>query len=315
MSTPALALALVLLASGCAVSPARVLVLARDDDQGCVTVRCRDHDIVGWCYRSDLAIPHWYPLRSPSGKDLVIEHPDPYPHHRAMWIADKVQLGDGPIVDYYHCFKNQVDPDDAGKGYTAAIRQLDLPVCELRDGKAVIHSRLQWSTESTPVLDDERTMVVTPLPDDEALLDLTVTLRASYGPVTFHSDAVHYAWPYLRVHPQFSVEHGGRLIDDVGRSGQAATNDRYANWMDYSNTVDGVTEGVAVFLPQDGQWHKWLTRDYGCFGPRRPDAESGTRFSLAKGESLAGRVRIFVHRGDVHDGRVAERYRDYVEGR
>lgn len=308
---------LMALAAGCAgPSPLRQTVLYRDDTAGVALVMVDDRALVGWRYGSGYAIPHWFPLRSPSGKDLLVQHPDPYPHHRALWIADKVQLGDGPVVDFYHCTQNQIDRADASRGHRHFIRQRTMTRSELQDGRAVFAARLQWLVDGrTPVLDDDREWTVTPLPDGEATLDLAWRLTAAHGPVTFHSDPVHYAWPYLRVHPQFSVAAGGTLVDDVGRCGQQATNGRYANWVDCSNTVDGVTEGVAVFLPQDGEWRQWLTRDYGCFGPRRPDAWSGTRFTLAQGGSLAGRVRILVHRGDARTGRVAERYRDYVEGR
>lgn len=301
-----------LLAAGCA-APAP-LVLVRDDEAQHVAVRVGERELVGWCQGAELALPHWFPLRSPSGKELLVEHPDPYPHHRAMWIADKVQLGDGPIVDFYHCTKNQIDPGDAGKGYWHAIRAAAPPRARLRDGRAELEVDLQWRIGEQPVLDDHRTLVVTPLPDGELLLDLEWTLRAAHGPVTFHSDAVHYAWPYLRLHPQFSVAAGGALVDDQGRRGQAATDGQPAAWIDCSNTVDNVTEGVAVFAPPGGR-RRWLTRDYGCFGPRRDDAHNGTRFTLAAGAELGDRVRIFVHRGDAAGGRVAARYRDFVEGR
>ncbi len=65
-----------------------------------------------------------------------------------------------------------------------------------------------------------------------------------------------------------------------------------------------------MLLPDDGEQRKWLTREYGTFGPRRPDAWSGTKFTLKRGEKLEGRVGILVHRGDVEGGRVAERYRE-----
>ena len=290
------------------------LRLDRDDAAGRVVVAEGAHEIVTWQFGEQFAIPHWFPLKSPSGKDLVVQHPEPYPHHRAVWLADKVQLEGGPIVDFYHCFQNQIDKNDASKGYRHFIRQRALPRCEATGDRATLTASLQWLVDGTqPALDDDRTLVVTALGDGEALLDLSWTWTASHGAVTFHSDWVHYAWPYLRMHPQFSVERGGVLVDDVGRRGQAGTNAQYANWMDYSNTVDGVTEGVAVLLPQDGAWHKWLTRDYGTFGPRRTDALSGTKFTLAKGESISGSVRLYVHKGDAKTGEVAARYRDYVK--
>jgi len=59
----------------------------------------------------------------------------------------------------------------------------------------------------------------------------------------------------------------------------------------------------------------WQVRDYGTFGPRRPDAQSGVPFVLKKGESLQQRVGILVHSGDATTGRVAERYQQFIAGK
>jgi hypothetical protein len=67
-------------------------------------------------------------------------------------------------------------------------------------------------------------------------------------------------------------------------------------WVDYSNTVNGVTEGLAVFSHTDNPPpHKWLTRNYGCFGPRR--------------------IGVLVHTGGVTTGTVAEPYHQYIQGK
>ena len=141
------------------------------------------------------------------------------------------------------------------------------------------------------------------------------SFTAAYGDVRFVSDAVHYAWPYLRMHPRFSVDQGGRLVNSSGAVGQAATHGKVATWCDYSNTVEGLTEGLAVFShPDNGHPHRWLTRDYGTFGPRRVDARSGKPFTLERTRSISSRVGILVHRGDERSGRVAERYAQYCAG-
>ena len=82
------------------------------------------------------------------------------------------------------------------------------------------------------------------------------------------------------------------------------------------DTIDGKTSGLAIFPhPSTGpESPKWLTRDYGCFGPRRADEKSGKPFTVAKGESISQRVGILVHTGDAKDGRVAARYAAYVAG-
>jgi hypothetical protein len=115
--------------------------------------------------------------------------------------------------------------------------------------------------------------------------------------------------------PAFSVQQGGRMTNSEGGINQAGTHGKPATWIDYSNTVDGVAEGLAVFSHSDNEHpHTWLTRDYGTFGPRRADPRHGKPFVLKKGERLRQRVGILVHRGDVEGGKVARRYEQYVSG-
>jgi hypothetical protein len=148
------------------------------------------------------------------------------------------------------------------------------------------------------------------------LLDLSFTVTASYGDVTFTSDWSHYAWPYVRMRKEFSEENGGMITNSEGGQHQQDTLARPAHWADYSNTVEGTTEGLAIFSHADNPYpHKWFNRFYGCFGPRRADERSGKPFTLKKGESLQQRVGILVHRGDVREGRVAERYQQYIGGK
>jgi hypothetical protein len=116
--------------------------------------------------------------------------------------------------------------------------------------------------------------------------------------------------------PEFSVDEGGTITNSEGGLNQAGTCDKEARWVDYVNTIEGQTEGLAIFShPDNAQPHKWLTRDYGCFGPRRVDARGGKPFTLEKGESLSRRVGVLVHRGNVKAGKVAQRYEAYVKGK
>jgi hypothetical protein len=103
------------------------------------------------------------------------------------------------------------------------------------------------------------------------------------------------------------------ITNDRGQHGQAETNDQTASWIDYSNTVEGETEGLALFIYPDGEPHRWLTREYGTFGPRRSEKFSGTSFTLRTVESLHGRDGIFIQRGDAKTGLITERYRQFKE--
>ena len=177
--------------------------------------------------------------------------------------------------------------------------------------------KLVWHIDQkVPVLDQEQRVRIVALGEGQYFLDLNYRVIASYGDVKFVSDSIHYAWPYVRMHPQFSVEKGGRIVNSEGGVNQAGTCSKDAHWVDYSNTIEGVAEGLAIFSHGENEYpHKWLTRDYGTFGPRRPDDQSGKPFTLAKGQSLQRRVGVLVHKGDVKSGNVARLYKEYCEGK
>jgi hypothetical protein len=290
--------------------------LQRDDAVGRLTVLIDGREMLAYQYASSHDMPYYWPLRSPSGKLLSVEQAEPYPHHRSLWIADHVQAEAGPAVDFYHSWKNYRIAKQADSGYRHCIRHQRFGTVRAQGQRARVESELQWMVDATqPVLNEHRKLHVTALGEGEYFLDLEWQLSPTSAAVTFQSDQVHYAWPYLRVHPQFNGEHGGTLVNDTGQIGQAETDGKIARWIDYSNTVDGQTEGVALMVYPEQQPRKWLTRAYGTFGPRRPDAFSGTRFMLRGGERLSGRVGILCHRGDANSGRVAQRYQQFIEGR
>ena len=293
----------------------------QDTDDGKMSVIIDGKLAFGYQYRKDLDLPHFYPVNSPSGKEMIVEQTEPYPHHRGFWFADKIKF-DGKVADLYNAlYSGTGGSRKPYKPYHAPFRQYIRHVEFMNEhsgrSKAKIEENLVWIIENdVPALDEHRVLNVRAMSDGAYFLDITYTLTASYGPVEFISDAVHYAWPYIRVNRRFSVEGGGTITNSEGGINQAGTHDKIARWVDYSNTVDGTTEGIAIFShPSNGYPHKWLTRDYGCFGPRRPDERSGKPFTLKKGETISQRVGVLVHTGDVKDGAVAERYQRYVDGK
>ncbi len=271
-------------------------------------------------YAARLDLPHYWPLNSPSGRNLLVQQTEPYPHHRSFWFADTIRFqeeGERDVSTYNALYsgqqvgENRYEPPFSDRVRHRAFQRLDTSA-----GRAVVVSELVWEMDGgRPMLDETRHVAVHSLGSGEYLMDMIFTLTASYGSIEFVSDDVHYAWPYLRLQTRFSGENGGVICSDSGATGQEATNMQVALWIDYSNTLEGVAEGVAVFQWPDGQEHRWLTREYGCFGPRRPDARSGHPFVLKQGESLTQRVGVLVHRGDVEAGRVAARYQDYISGK
>jgi hypothetical protein len=299
-----------------AATPA--IALARDDQKGQLQVRIDGREALTYCYGGHLDLPHYYPLRSPSGKLLTVEHPDMDPHHRSVWFADTVQIKGGRKVSFYMALYSRVDRKDPKSPLRDRIRHVKFLEQKAAGDEAAIEDQLLWEADlgKTPMLDEFRSLRVVRLGGGEYLLDLTFELKAAYGDVAFVGDAVHYAWPYVRMHQQFCGQKKGLITNSEGGIHEKGTHDKPAHWVDYSNTVDGATEGLAILdAPGCVYPHRWLTREYGTFGPRRIDAQSGKPFTLKQGDSLRQRAGILIHSGDATAGRVKERYQQYSEGK
>jgi len=304
-------------ADGPAAAQGATVQLDRNDGEGRLRILVDGKEAFIYRYGPNVEVPYYFPVRSPSGKSMTVEHPQKYPHHRSVWFADQVRLAGQRKVSFYNAFYTRIDKDDPQSPFRDHVRHVEFLKEEAAGSHATIMARLVWEMDETvPVLDEVRQMRVVALGDGQYLADLTFTVSAKYGDVEFVSDRVHYAWPYVRMDPTFAVEPGGGTItNSEGQVNQQQTCDQPARWVDYSNTIDGVTEGLAMFSHPENEYpHLWLTRDYGTFGPRREEARSGKPFTLKRGDSLRRRVAILVHRGDVKGGEVAARYAAYAQG-
>lgn len=292
--------------------------LRQDKDSGHLSIFIEDREAFAYQYSNWWDLPHYWPLRSPSGKNMLVQKTQPYPHHRCFWFADTISFEGGrPVSTYNSLYTGQITGTDSfGPPFRDWISHLRFTKLEAEGSRAVLEEDLCWNMDGIKkFLDEKRQVKIHALGRNEYLMDITTILTAAYGTVEFVSDNVHYAWPYLRMNTSFSGDNGGTITSSSGKTGQEATNMQPALWVDYSNTLEGTAEGIAVFQWPDGEDHRWLTREYGCFGPRRPDRQSGKPFVLQKGESISQRVGILIHRGDVKSARVADRYKSYINNR
>ncbi len=289
-----------------------------DDAQGQMQILIDGAEALAYQYGAQCDMPHYYPVHSPTGKLLTVQQTTPYPHHRSFWFADTIQFADGPKTSFYSAMYSALDKKDPKSPLKTQIQHVKFLARESTPQGAKVEAQLVWVTDQgkTPMLDEVRTMRVVPLGAGEYLLDCTFVVTAAYADVTFASDATHYAWPYVRIHPQFSAKDGkGQLTNSEGTTGEKGTMKQAARWVDFSGEVEGVTEGLTIFSDPQQPQPRFFTRDYGTFGPRRPDEQSGKPFVLAKGQSLRQRVGILVHKGDVSGGQVAKRYQAFAEGK
>lgn len=294
--------------------------IEENPDKGELTVKVDAGEAFVYYYEGMNDLPHIYPLNTPSGKNLLVRRTEPYPHHRAFWVSDTVER-DGVKGDIYNSYYSGLKKGEKQHEppFETGVRHLRFLEKSVTSATAEISQEMVWETSRSqtafPLLREKRDIKVHALGGGEYLIDFAFSLNADYGDVKFISDAVHYAWPYLRLNTTWSGTGGGVITASNGATGQEATNLKPALWIDYSNNVEGTTEGVAMFQwPDGGPERLWLTREYGTFGPRRPEPQSGKPFTLKKGEALSQRAGIYVHKGDVKDGRVAEVYRKYISG-
>jgi hypothetical protein len=269
--------------------------------------------------------PHvyFYPLSGPGGLPMTRHYPmknvegenQDHPHHRSLWYSH----GDVNGVDFW------AETDKSGK-----IVHDEFLEIKSGEKEGLIRSKCNWiDREGKVICRDERVFRVYNRPNNERLFDIEVTLRASQGEVTFGDNkdglmAIRLA-ETMRLKPnRFNTDKpAGRIINSEGDLDAAAWGKR-AKWVDYSGPVDGKTLGVAIFdhptNPRHPTW--WHVRDYGLFAAnpfgkhhfenlRDPTAGN---LVVPAGESITFRYRFYIHEGDDQQGKVAERYQQFVSG-
>lgn len=290
-----------------------------DEARGQMQILIGGKEALVYVFGTNVDLPHFFPVRGPSGKSMTVEQTEPYPHHRSFWFADTVQLAGRREVSFYNAlYSGTGDKKKPQPPFRDRVRQVAFTSQRGGEGNAELDAKLLWEMDDgkIPVLDERRHLRIVALGAGEYLLDLHYTLTASHGDLTFRSDAVHYAWPFIRLNDEFNATGGGVLVNSEGQTGQNNTNMKVARWVDFSRADAKDAEGLAMLShPANEQPHAWLTRDYGCFGARRVEAKSGKPFLLKKGEIIETRVGVLVHKGDVKSGRVAERFEAYAAGK
>ena len=114
----------------------------------------------------------------------------------------------------------------------------------------------------------------------------------------------------------------GHIVNSEGvREGQ--TWGKRSAWCDYYGPVAGNIVGVAIFdhpqNPRHPTW--WHVRDYGLFAANpfgQHDFEkladkSAGNLVVPAGQSATFRYRLYLHKGDEREGKVAQQYEAYLK--
>jgi hypothetical protein len=135
----------------------------------------------------------------------------------------------------------------------------------------------------------------------------------------------------VRVHDQLRTDFGkgkpvppaNKITNANDKHGEAECWGRRSDWCDYSGEIDGKPAGIAIFDdPKNLPRACWHVRAYGLmaanpFGRDKskfPDVAGKTDLvKLARGEHLVLRYGIYVHDGNVKDGKVTGAFAQFVE--
>jgi len=262
----------------------------------------------------DVPRPFFYPVMGPTGVPIIRHWPmkegkdeaQDHRHHRSLWFT--------------HGEVNGVDFWSEGSRSGKIVHDKFVQISSGRK-VGIIQSRNKWVARDGKVIcTDTRTHRFYNRPDGQ-IMDFEITIHASHGKVVMGdtkegSMAIRLA-PTMRVEGKVGKGH---IVNSQGRRDKSAWGKRAA-WCDYYGPANGETVGVAIFdhptNPKHPTW--WHVRTYGLFAANpfgvhnfEGKPEGTGDITIPTGKSLTFRYRLYFHKGDEKQAKVAEHYREYA---
>jgi hypothetical protein len=273
--------------------------------------------------------PYFWPLEAPNGRRLtrawpmLKDGPDvsrDHPHQKSGWFCH------GDVIPVGMELKRKVKgvegidfwSESANAGRIVCTR---VGEAHNEGNRARITTHNEWRTaDGEKVLDETRTIQFFDHPTAR-LFVVDSDLHASVVPIVF-GDTKEGAFG-VRVADSIREDKPGKgvITNAEGKTGERQCWGRISSWCDYSGPVQGDTVGIAIFASPDNPIPScWHARAYGLmaanpFGraksgfPDMKDKKDEKDLAhLDKGEHLKLRYALFLHLGDVKEGKVAENY-------
>jgi hypothetical protein len=243
--------------------------------------------------------PDFYPVLSPSGREVTTSSAYRYNHHHSLWIGHARANG----VNFFH----DNNPERPNLGDIV----LEQAHVDLLDGGSAARVRTTnaWvAKDGRRVMAERRDFVVRPGVHGGAAhaIDLLSELHASEGPVELGQDT--HAYLGVRVADTIDEEDGGRILNSNGQEHEAGCMRQEADWCDYSGLVAGQPVGVAIMHHPQNPPAAFFTRAYGTV-LSNPTLLAPVR--IEAGQRLLQRWRVLVHEGDAHTFELPAAYAAY----
>jgi hypothetical protein len=276
----------------------------------------------------DLAKPYFWPLEASNSKQVTrswpMMPPSPggsrdRPEQKSAWFGHGDVIPEGPTIKRKRRGGRGIDfwgeGPDCGR-----IACVGTDGGHNDENRAWVTTYNEWRTANGDKVMDEVRKIQFFNYTTARLFVVDIDLVASVGPVTF-GDTEEGGFA-VRVADGIAETSGlGRITNAEGKAGEKECRGRLSAWCDYSGTVEDEPVGIALFAgPDNPSPTRWNCRRYGLlaanpFARARPaslaDTDKKSRENLVrldKGKHLKLRYGLFVHLGDVKQGKVAEGY-------
>ena len=224
-----------------------------------------------------------FPLYSPNGALVLQESPPDHPHHQGICV--------GLEVDGH-------DMWNAGSFGRARHRQELL--CKLNeiepvitdDGVQIIHPVRWTSADGDELLLEDRTIHFRAMPDF-TLVQLRSTF--SHPQKATELGQTKESGIGIRVPPHWETVFGGRIRNQQGGEGEAATFNQMSPWISIEGSAAGdLSAGIVLAPTAESEACPWFTRDYGLnvYNPARH-----RQITLQAGEKMTWSVNVLAYDG------------------
>ncbi|MCD6598852.1 MAG: PmoA family protein, partial [Bacteroidales bacterium] len=173
------------------IAQSNVLSAEQHDER--IIVRIDDVTFTSYRYGDGQKYPYFYPLNGPlSGLSVTTESSLPYPHHRSLWFAcDKVNGG-----NYWQ------EGNERGQIISRGPK-----ILESSSEKIMIKEKCDWKQPGkSPIITDERNIIITAPSDNLRIIDFTITLNALTDITILNTNHSLFS---ARMNPALSVRGGG----------------------------------------------------------------------------------------------------------
>ena len=242
--------------------------------------------------------PDFYPVLTPSGREVTISSAYHYNHHHSIWIGH----GNVNGVNVFH----DNNPSRPSLG-DIVIERGELSEDGVRATLETTNGWIAW--DGRRLLTERRRFTVLPgIRDGQAhAVDLISELIASEGSVVLAKET--HAYLGVRVADTIDVEDGGRIVNSEGDENESGAMGKIARWTDYSGQVAGAMAGVTIMHHPRNPPTPFFCRNYGTFLSNLTLHEP---FEIAAGTSLVQRWRILIHDGDAESFDPESAYRVWI---